>query len=211
MTRAFAAVVLLLLTQSLWGQDQTRTRSSGLLAVVSPDDPHPLTNRQRQLLFRRAVFGPGIAFATLGAAVGRQLTDQPPDWEQGTSGYARRVADTYGQFLIQGSVHAGAAAAIGHDPRYVLCPCKGTWKRLAWSAMLGSFVARDRDGDLTFAYARVGSVYAGTMGAMGLWWPDRYSPLKDGFREGSQSLAFQGLFNVFKEFEPEIRRIYRRK
>jgi hypothetical protein len=44
-----------------------------------------------------------------------------------------------------------------------------------------------------------------------LWYPDRYSPLKDGFRRGSQELGFVVGTNLIAEFSPELKRLFRIK
>ena len=42
-----------------------------------------------------------------------------------------------------------------------------------------------------------------------LWYPSRYSPLKDGFREGSQEMGIVVGVNIFQEFGPELKLLFR--
>ena len=70
-------------------------------------------------------------------------------------------------------------------------------------ALTSTFLTYDHRGRRVVAPARVGGFYAGSMARM-TWMPERYS-WKDGFREGSQRLAFQGAINLVREFAPSWR------
>jgi hypothetical protein len=134
-------------------------------------------------------------------------SNDPPEWGRGAEGYGKRMASGFGRSFVRRSVEAAGAAALGHDPRYIRCPCDGKWKRVA-HAFSQSVLTYDNDGKRVFGYARVGARYAGTMSELA-WFPDRYG-WKDGFREGSQSFLTVGAFNVAREFWPDIKGVFGR-
>lgn len=170
----------------------------------------PLTSDERWNLFLdRSVLSPGIYFASVGSAVGSQVFNDPPEWEQGFSGYGKRVASAYGGFMIQSSVTHGMAAALHYEPRYVRA--KGTrilprfGHAVAWSLVTYDDKERIRPNIPVFAGA-----YASGMLSM-YWYPSRYNPLTDGVRIGSQQIAWAAGANVVREFAPELKRLLHRK
>ncbi len=170
----------------------------------------PLTSSQRwNHYLHLTVLSPGIYVASLAAAGGSQLAKDPPEWGQGVGGYARRTATLFGTFAIQASAQEGLAAALGYDPRHMRCECQGAGRRLA-HGIVWSFLTKNNEGQTRFNIPVVAGAYAAGMVPL-LWYPDRYSPLKDGFRRGSQQLGFAVGANLIAEFSPELKRFFRRK
>jgi len=170
----------------------------------------PLTASQRWDHYLHLTFlSPGIYLASLAAAGGSQLAKDPPEWRQGFDGYAKRTGSLFATFAIQASVQEGTAAALGYDPRHLRCECQGAGRRLA-HGVLWSFLTKNNEGQTRFNIPVVAGAYAAGMIPL-LWYPDRYSPLKDGFRRGSQQLGFAVGANLLAEFSPEIKRFFRRK
>ena len=168
----------------------------------------PLTSSERWEHYRRETFlSPGLYFAALGAAGGTQLAKDPPEWGQGLSGYGKRAASFLATYAIQSTVHEGAAAALGYDPRYLHCDCKGGARRMA-HVFVWSFLTKNEEGRIRFNSPSVAGAYAGEMLPY-LWYPGRYSPWKDGFREGSQEIGIIVGVNIFREFGPELKRFFR--
>jgi hypothetical protein len=170
----------------------------------------PLTSGQRwDHYLHQTLLSPGIYLASLAAAGGEQLAKDPPEWRQGTEGYAKRAGSLFATFAIQASVQEGTAAALGYDPRRLRCECQGGGRRLA-HAFAWSLLTKNEAGATRFNFPVVAGAYAGGMLPL-LWYPDRYSPLKDGFRRGSQQLGFAVGANLIAEFSPELKRFFRRK
>jgi hypothetical protein len=147
--------------------------------------------------------------ASLAAAGGTQLTKDPPEWGQGVEGYSKRAGSLFATFAIQATVQEGAAAALRYDPRHLRCECQGVGHRLA-HALVWSFLTKNDGGETRFNVPVVAGAYAAGMLPI-LWYPDRYNPLKDGFRRGSQQLGFAVGTNIIVEFSPELKRFFRRK
>lgn len=167
----------------------------------------PLTASQRwDYYLSESLLSPGLYLAALGAAGGAQLDKDPPEWGQGIDGYARRAGSLLATFAIHTTVYQASDAALRYDPRYLHCDCKGG-RRLA-HAFVWSFLTKNDEGKTRFNFPVFAGAYASGMIPF-LWFPDRYSPLKDGFREGSQQLGFTVGINVVREFSPELKRFFR--
>ena len=97
--------------------------SSRVERTVEFQDPaqyQPLNGKQRwQLYLDNTFLRPSAFFRAAGPALGDQLTNEPPQWSQGMSGYSKRLADRFGRFALQESYQAAAAAVLHHEVRYV--------------------------------------------------------------------------------------------
>ena len=167
------------------------------------DDYKPLTAQQRWETYGKTFVSPGRFAGTAARALNAQIGDKPPEWGQGLEGFSRRAASSYALFAVQGTTQAAVAAAVGQDPRYLPCRCRGFWKRFGF-AVSSTVLAYDRNGYRGFGWGRVSGRYAGSM-AEAAWFPERYS-WKDGLREGTQRFSFGAIANLLGEFGPDIKR-----
>lgn len=180
-------------------------------SIVRPQPGQPTqvrewTGRERWDYYLEENFlSPGAFFRAAGPALGQQMGDSPPEWGQGMSGYGKRLTDRFAVRTIQGTIESGAAAAMDIDPRYRPCNCRGFFPRLGY-ALLSNAVTYKTDGARTISTPNLVAAYGSSFAALS-WYPSRYS-YKDAIREGTQSLAFGGSFNIFREFWPEIRRVW---
>lgn len=164
----------------------------------------PLSPARRLQLYLQETYGPSAWLRTAFVAAMDQADHDPPEWRQGAPGYSRRFASRFGRFSLQESIEFPAGMALGEDPRYFPCQCRGPLKR-AGHALLSTVVARNRNGGRTVALARIGGVYGGALAAMA-WHPSRYTLAGDGLRLGNLSLAVTGGVNLFREFWPDLKR-----
>ncbi len=181
---------------------------AGSLSAQTPVPYVPLSSSERLDHYLHKTFlSPAIYFAALGSAGGSLLSKDPPEWRQGVVGYTERSASIFASLVIQQSVSEGASAALHYDPRYLRCECHGAVRRTV-HAFVWSFVTKNDEGRTRPNLPAIAGAYAGGMIPY-LWYPDRYSPLKDGFREGSQQFSFTVGLNLIHEFGPELKRILR--
>jgi hypothetical protein len=181
-----------------------------IAASVSGQTPTgytPLTSSERwEHYVHKTFLSPGLYFASLGEAGGLQLSKDPPEWGKGFTGYEKRAVTVYATYAFQYTVQDATAAAFGYDPRYIHCDCKGTGRRLA-HVVLWSFLTKNNEGNTRFNAPFIAGAYAGGMLPY-LWYPGRYSPFKDGLRDGNQELGITVGTNLFREFAPELRRFF---
>ena len=100
----------------------------------------PLTPHERFHLYLRQTYTTwGIYLKTATFALQGQVKDTPPQWDGGSSGFAKRALAYQGQFIIQNSITSGADALVGWEPRYERCRCSGAGPR-TWHAFKRNFV-----------------------------------------------------------------------
>jgi hypothetical protein len=145
----------------------------------------------------RDTFGPVALFRASVGAAWSQARNRPPEWGQGFDAYGRRVASQYGELVIQESVRHGLGALLGEDIRYRRCECRGFVPRFghAWLSTL----TVSSNGRYRPSIAKLVAPFAGTVGAVTLWYPDRFT-YRDGLRFGVFAVAGAGGTNVLREF-----------
>lgn len=179
-------------------------------AVVSPYNYRPMTGKERWLLYWNTSYNnPGAAARTMLAAAMDQKADTPPVWGQGMAGYGRRMGNHFGRFTLQDSYEEAAAAALGHEVRYMLCKCTGFWPRTK-HALAMNIVTLDKNGKWVPHYSRIGGTFASEYTA-NLWMPRGYQTNGEALRGIALQFTFSTLFNLVKEFSPELNRVRKRK
>jgi hypothetical protein len=144
-------------------------------------------------------FGPyPIAGAAVVAGI-NQISNAPPEWNQGVAGYSRRFGSDYGIALVATTTRYGLSEALREDAMYYRCECRGAFPRLS-HALISTFTARrGDDGHRVFSLPALLGPYAGSMTAVYGWYPSRYGA-KDAFRTGNYSLLLYAGGNVALEF-----------
>lgn len=139
-----------------------------------------------------------IADAAFAAGIS-QLTDAPPEWNQGSEGYGRRFGSNMGIGTVRTTTRNGLAEAFNEDTFYYPCQCSGVFPRLD-DAALSTLTGRHRnDGHRVFSIPALVAPYAGTMVGVCGWYPNRCGA-KDAFRMGNYGLqAYMG-GNIALEF-----------
>ncbi|MBO0720757.1 MAG: hypothetical protein J2P41_08040 [Blastocatellia bacterium] len=172
---------------------------------VSQAGYKPLTGKQRFRLYLNQTFVPPQALlGPLFSAGLDQINHDPPEWKLGAEGYGRRLAFRFGTNFVANSIQALGAAALHQEPRYISSSSKGFFHR-SGHALLFTLVTYNNNGKVTPAIANIGSTYAASM--IGTYWlPKRYTALGDGVRDGNVQLGFNGVFNLFEEFWPDIKK-----
>lgn len=170
----------------------------------------PLTPHERWHGFlHETLLGTRPAIQIFGTAFLEHLGRQPVEWGLGAHGYAHRVENRVCSTVIDGAVHSSLAAALHYDTRY-LSTHDGTIPQRVRRAMMRTFFTSNQSGGRAFDIAGLGGIYAGSMLPM-YWHPRRYSPTAQGVRAGNFGVMFQAGSNLFKEFQPEIKKLLARK
>lgn len=150
----------------------------------------------RLMRFGRAVaYGAGMSFLYSGM---NQINNQPAEWGKSWSGYGRRYASNFGEFMIQEGVTEGLAAIMKRPLDYTPCHCTGTGKRVGY-AFAGAVTDQMPNGKHPVAIPRIVGAYAGAYG-QSTWWPGSRSRLNQTLLNGTTSLAIGGVINLYHEF-----------
>lgn len=176
--------------------------------AASPGTYQPLDSSQRWRQYLddtwRSVGFYGWAVAT---AVDAELEKNPPEWRRGLAGFGQQTASWIGVFGIQESIRQGGAAALGYDPRYLSCQCRGFFRRTG-HAIKWSVVTRNSSGQTRLDLPTIAGAYGSGIIATA-WYPAPHRPLADGLPAGHEQMLFVVGFNVISEFAPELKRVLR--
>jgi hypothetical protein len=185
--------------------------NSVVTSVVPADVPYlPLTAEERwKLYFRNIYLSPGGYMRAAAAGLLEQWKGEPPEWEQGMRGYARRAASSWGRFTLTASYEAAGSAVLGQDVRYVRCRCSGVGQRVAY-VISASLFTRKRNGRIVPAVARIAGQFGAGYSAK-LWLPESYQSDSRIARSVLFQTGYQGMVNILREFTPELKQAFRRK
>jgi len=172
-----------------------------------PGKYSPLTGHERwQRWWSEDGGSPTIHVEVAVFASALQEDNDPAEWGRNTGGMARRIGSEYGSILIGNSVHEGMAAAMGSDPRYFACACKGLVRRTG-HALEMTLLTYNRNGHKMLDLPALSGTYGSAMIA-DLWWPSNYSPLVQGVQVGGLEVGLAGAVHVLQEFSPELKRFF---
>ena len=152
-------------------------------------------------------FGPSALPGTVASAAWSQAWNDPREWGRGGAGFGRRLASSYGRRLIRNSAELGVAYWSGEVLRYDRAGA-GSIRARTLHAVKRTFVRAGRGGRTTFAYGRVAGVCASGFAA-NLWYPESRRGAWRAIERGSLSLGSELGWNVFREFWPDIKRLFR--
>ena len=165
---------------------------------------HPLSAREREQIYLRQTFLTAGSYAARMFTAGLdQARGQPYQWGGGMAGYGRRYAARYGEFVVQSSFVAAGNAALGLEPRYDFCRCRGLWPRTG-HAISRAFVAYDRTEEKLRPQI---PTYAGAFGAGVLyssWLPQRKNVWGGGAYSVLSQAGIGSAYNVVSEFSLDI-------
>lgn len=177
--------------------------SSGAIASVSSRqlDLSYVRPTQRTMVSNYVfdAFGPyPIAGAAFAAGI-NQMSNAPPEWNQGLKGYGRRLGSDYGIAIVTTTTRYGLSEAFREDAMYYRCECEGVFPRLRHALISTLTARRGDDGHRVFSLPALVGPYAGSMTAIYGWYPSRYGA-KDAFRTGNYSLLTYAGGNIGLEF-----------
>jgi hypothetical protein len=170
--------------------------TSGQLDLLTYERPTQRTMASNYLF---DAFGPYPVAGSAFAAGINQISNAPPEWNQGLKGYSRRFGSDFGIAAVGTTARYGLAEALKEDTLYYRCDCRGVLPRLRHAVLSTLTARRGADGHRVFSFPALVAPYAGSMTAVYGWYPNRYGA-KDAFRIGNYSmLAYMGA-NISLEF-----------
>jgi hypothetical protein len=172
------------------------------LAIPSPPLDIAYSRPTQRTMVRNFVFDAFGPYPVVGAGIAagiNQISNSPPEWDQGAEGYAKRYGSDFGRAATTTTVRYALSEALMEDTLYYRCECSGVFPRFS-HAVLSTVTARHGiNGHRVFSLSAFAAPYAGSTVAVYGWYPNRYGA-KDAFRLGNYNLlAFIG-GNVALEF-----------
>jgi hypothetical protein len=167
-------------------------------------DFRPLSQRERNILYGKSLINPiwYLKGATSGALDLRK--DKPEEWEQGATGYGKRVGNIMGQYAVQHTVTFGLSSLLREDNRYFGSGKKGFWARTGY-ALSSSVLARHDNGRRYPSFSQVTGFAAGAFVSR-VWQPPSTHSAGDAAVSFGISMGFHALTCEVKEFLPDILR-----
>ena len=172
-------------------------------------DFRPLSQSERNRIYLKSLINPILYFkAGLSGAIDH-ANDKPKEWEQGASGYGKRVANIAGQYGIQRTVTFGLSTLFHEDNRYFGSGKKGFWNRVGY-AVSTSILARHENGSLYPSVSLIGGFAAAAFISRS-WQPPSTRSAGDGAASFGYSMGYNALASVVKEFLPDMLRPLRKR
>jgi hypothetical protein len=187
------------------------TAVNPILGSILPRDVpwRPLTGNERWRIYvNRTYLSVGAYFQAASSGAFDQYHNQPEEWGQGFDAYLKRAGASYLMIVAQNSLEHAGYAALGWEARYVRCRSDGAFRRLG-HALAWDFVTYGRAGQIVPNIPRFVAAYGAA--ALPPLWNEHYKWTAEGIRKGNQSIFFAALFNIMREFAPEIKHALRRK
>ena len=168
----------------------------------------PLTGKERFKLYLRQTYTtPGIYVKTGFFAIHDQVKETEPEWGDGVSGFAKRVASIQAGNVIQNSLTALGNAAVGFEPRYDRCRCEGAWPRIR-HAVVRNFITYGGRDDKAIRPQIMS--YAAAFGAgvtVASWEPNYPSVLPKGYQSVLTQAWVGVVVDALAEFAPDVKRM----
>ena len=175
-----------------------RVNQSGSQTATATDGYVFPKSGQRFKRYVKNTVGPVSLLKNAASAGLSQWSDSPEEWGQGTEGYGRRLASSFGSTVIRQTVTYGLSEGFRLDTGFERSKRKGFWPRLS-DALVQNVTSRTRSGKRVVSVPIIAGAYAGAVIPRETWYPSRYS-YKDGLRVGTYSLASGFAINVAREF-----------
>jgi hypothetical protein len=181
----------------------------------TPPPPPPTTGEEiekpagdadwktRETVFLKKLVGLQAFYETVPGAISDHVRNFPTQWGRSYSGFGKRVASQYGQFVLSELIEGGVQAIHKEDPRYFRLGKGGFVHRLKYSVVSTFWVPKPGGGH-TFAYSVPAGVYGSW--AIATRWspPDLQTPFKI-VQWGSVGMGVKVSANSFREFWPDIK------
>jgi hypothetical protein len=157
----------------------------------------------------KRLFGIEAITSTLPAASIEQLHDWPGEWGRHSSGFGKRVASLYGQFVI-GVAIEDSVKALDHEDTHFTRLGQGNFFRRTAHVVTGTVLAHKPDGNRTIAWSLPANAY-GSWAIATLWSPREFRTATSIAEWGSAGMGATAGLNFFREFWPDLKSVFRKK
>ncbi|MFN7999049.1 MAG: hypothetical protein U0Q18_35840 [Bryobacteraceae bacterium] len=167
---------------------------------LEAEDFVPLTLSERLAEGLQSVTGPKAVIMSVFRAAINQGMDSPPEWGQGSKGFAYRLGTAYGGRFIGQSLEHSTALLLHEDNRYFISGETGFKRRLKY-AILSAFLARHDDGSRHLSISAIGAA-AGSSFIARAWQPPSTASAGDAAVAFGVGMAYRVGLNAAREFIP---------
>lgn len=170
----------------------------------------PMTGGERAKFYVKDTFRLR-SFLISGPAVAAMRTwqDRPVEWEGTWEGFGKRYASRVAINTISNTTEIGLGAIWKEDPRY-FPKATGKFSRRIGEAARQAVLSRYANGNYYFGAAKAAGMVAGSF-TQKLYMPESVISNRDCTVRIGGYYAGRFVSNLFEEFRPQIRKIFRRK
>ncbi len=170
----------------------------------------PITASQRAKFFTDDTFGVrSLLLADPAVSAWRTWRGRPVEWDKNWEGFGKRYASRVTINAITNGTEVSLGAIWKEDPRY-FPKTGGTVKARLTEAARQSVLSRYADGNYHIGAAKAAGMVAGSFGQK-LFMPASVTSNGDCSIRAVGYVGARFLSNLFEEFRPEIRKLFRRK
>ena len=190
-------------------QDETTPDPAPAPAVESAAESQPGAVLPRAKRFYQNLFTWQAVSATLPAAAMEQWHGWPEEWGKTDTGFGKRAASLFGQFVIGNAIEDAARAIHPQDTVYHRAGQGNFFKRFSHVAA-GTVVARKAGGGHEVAYSRLANAY-GSWAIATLWSPSEFRTPGSIAKWGTAGVGAMALSNLAREFWPDLKGVFHKK
>jgi len=173
--------------------------------AASPATPSQPAHQKH---FYQKIFTLQALYSTVPSAVVQQLHDWPDEWGKKRSGFEKRVASLYGQFVIGSLIEDGVKAVHPEDTRYSRLG-QGNFFRRTGHVVVHTMLAGKPNGGLTPAYSLLANSY-GSWAIATLWSPREFRNPRSIAEWGTAGMGATVSANVIREFWPDLKHLFKK-
>lgn len=177
------------------------------MASVQP--AQPFAYRHRVLDSVKRLFSVQAVTSTLPPALVEQVHDWPDEWGRRRSGFAKRVGSLYAQFVV-GVAIEDTVKAIDHENTRFTRLGSGNFFRRTAHVITSTVLAHKPDGSRMVAWSLPANAY-GSWAIATLWSPREFRTAASIAEWGTAGLGGTAGLNLFREFWPDFKLIFRKK
>ena len=178
-------------------------------AVNDPDQPFSPIGARAKFALVKHYFDP-FTFVFTGITAGlEQATSEKESYGQGMQGYGKRYGADFADGFTNELFVVGVFPSILHeDPRYYRLGRGSAWKRTAY-ALSRILITKTDSGRSRFNTSEfLGNITSGAISMT--YYPSNERSVSGVFTRMSVEIGYDSLFNLLKEFYPDLKRKFRK-
>jgi hypothetical protein len=190
-------------------QDAVAPAPQPAAAQPEPVTAPPVRQQHRLADSLKRLFSVQAVTATLPPAIVEQFHDWPDEWGRRRLGFEKRVGSLYAQFVI-GVAIEDSVKALDHEDTHFTRLGRGNLFRRTAHVITGTVLAHKPDGGRMVAWSLPANAY-GSWAIATLWSPREYRTAASIAEWGTAGMGGTAGLNLFREFWPDIKSIFRHK
>lgn len=173
-------------------------------AQILPFEAANKSPKSNSRTWRNKVLSPsGYMQPVIGALV-RHARNSPEEWERNWGGLGKRLGSATARHAIKNTIKYGVGSLLHEELHFRSSGKTGFGPRLRYALLSTVITRKTTTGNRTLAVGEISGVLGGALISR-LWQPLRLKTVGSGFTTAGATLGSDAIYNVVREFWPEIR------